>query len=83
LKNEIFTDGSKIETNTGSSYCVFENKIEINSGKHRIGPFCSVFQAQLIATKKSIEFIQTNSENNLVQNRDVVYLVIHKGLYQP
>jgi len=50
---------------------VFTKKIEISSGKYRIGPFCSLFQAELIEIKNSIEFFQTYCENTIVQNRNV------------
>jgi len=67
-KYEIFSDGSKIESNVGSAFAVFENEVEIKSEKYRIGPFCSVFQAELIAIKKSIEFLVSECDNHLVFN---------------
>jgi hypothetical protein len=59
---EIFTDRSKCETNVGPAFCVYENNTEIFSEKYRIGVFCCVFQAELIAMKSSIEFINTATE---------------------
>jgi hypothetical protein len=67
-KYEIFSNGSKIESNVGSAFTVFENEVEIKSEKYRIGPFCSVFQAELIAIKKSIEFLVSECDNHLVFN---------------
>jgi ribonuclease HI len=52
---EIYTDGSKVETNVASAFCVYKNQNEIKNEMFRIGPFCSVFQSELIAIKKSIE----------------------------
>jgi ribonuclease HI len=67
---KIFTDGSKVDSSVGSTFCVFGDDIEIQSEKYKIGPFCSVFQSELVAIKKSVEFFKrkiecNNSENSL------------------
>ncbi len=73
---EIFADGSKCETNFGSAFCVYNNNTEIFSEKYRIGAFCSVFQAELIAIKKSIEFINTVTEREISINNKSIVLIL-------
>jgi hypothetical protein len=56
---DIFTDGSKTGSSVGSAFCAFKGGAELEFGKYRIGPFCSVFQAELVAMKKSSRILET------------------------
>jgi hypothetical protein len=47
----------------GSANCVIRGVNEVMSDKHRIGPFCSVFQAELTAIKESIEYLKRQTES--------------------
>ncbi len=47
----------------GSTHCVIRGVKEVMSDKYRIGPFCSVFQAELTAIKKSIEYLKRKTES--------------------
>jgi ribonuclease HI len=60
----VFTDGSKDDSCVGSAFCVFRGGTELSSGQYRLGPFCSVFQSELIAIKKSIEYIANICNTN-------------------
>jgi ribonuclease HI len=64
----IYTDGSKMDCNVGSAFSVFVNNSETENGMYRIGSFCSVFQAKLIAINKSIEYIISVINNNSSDN---------------
>ena len=64
---EIFTDGSKTYTSVGASYVAFSHGLEQSYGKYRVGTLCSVFQTELIAIQKAIQwlkaFFQINTQN--------------------
>ena len=65
---EVFTDGSKLETNVGSSFVVYKENSVYLTGISRIGTLCSVFQSELIAIRSAIQSIinlNTNSTNTI------------------
>ncbi len=53
---KIFSDGSKQESEIGSAFCVFKDNIEIYHEINRLGPLCSVFQAELLAIKNALNY---------------------------
>ncbi|XP_023236859.1 uncharacterized protein LOC111635946 [Centruroides sculpturatus] len=60
---DVFTDGSKIEGNVGCSFVVYNNNNEVNNEIYKLDNMCSVFQAELFAIGKAIEFINRNYTN--------------------
>jgi ribonuclease HI len=60
----FFTNGSKDGSCVRSAFCVFRGWTQLSSGHYRLGSFCSVFQSELIAIKKSIEYIANTSNTN-------------------
>ncbi|GBM11590.1 hypothetical protein AVEN_180141-1 [Araneus ventricosus] len=51
----IYTDGSKTEEGTGSAYCILENYGIIVSWQGKLDRSNSVFQAEILAIRMSIE----------------------------
>ena len=59
---EIFTDGSKINEQTGCAFVVYANSIELHSEKYRLDDRCSVYQAELLAILKAVEWCAKHKE---------------------
>ena len=53
----IYTDGSKSEDGVGSAFVVYNRSVEIHHRIFSLPHFCSVFQAELLALKKSLEYL--------------------------
>lgn len=60
---KIFTDGSKIEGKVGAALSLWDGDVEIKSRKFRLEPFCTVYQAELLALQKAVE-LALNSDVN-------------------
>jgi hypothetical protein len=65
---EIYTDGSKTDTNVGAGFTVMHNSIEIYSDRLRLAEYCSVFQSELIAILYSLMWIT----KNINQPQDII-----------
>ncbi|XP_067132193.1 uncharacterized protein [Centruroides vittatus] len=63
---QIYTDGSKTDVNIGSGFVAFSNGIEIHTAQFRLGEHCSVFQAELFATAKAINWSNRNFTSNKI-----------------
>ncbi|XP_075679871.1 uncharacterized protein LOC113789201 [Dermatophagoides pteronyssinus] len=57
---DIFTDGSKIDNQTGCAFAAIENNNIIHSTKLRLADECSVFQAELLAILQAIQWCIAN-----------------------
>ncbi|GBM91185.1 hypothetical protein AVEN_173505-1 [Araneus ventricosus] len=55
-KTDIFTDGSKLEEQTGYAYCAFENNNITHQWLGKLSEKNSVFQAELLAIKENSVF---------------------------
>lgn len=55
----VYTDGSKSDNGVGSAFVVYNNKVEVYNRKYRLPEYCSVFQAELQAISKTLEYLQT------------------------
>lgn len=53
----VYTDGSKHDGKVGAAFCVFEAQQLTYTRKIKMGNYCSVYQAELLAIKESLEFI--------------------------
>jgi ribonuclease HI len=53
----IYTDGSKMEGRVGFAFVTFYEEEEICNEFYRLPDFCSVFQAELLAIRKALEYI--------------------------
>jgi len=60
----IYTDGSKKICEVGAAFYIFKDKNEQFNNLYRLGNFCTVFQAELLAIKEALEFTNTNLTNN-------------------
>ncbi|WP_131058318.1 ribonuclease H family protein, partial [Clostridioides difficile] len=56
----IFTDGSRSVNGVGSAFVVYQFDREIHKAVFRLPGYCSVFQAELLALDKCLEFVATN-----------------------
>ncbi|GBM65020.1 hypothetical protein AVEN_68943-1 [Araneus ventricosus] len=61
----FFTDGSKTEMGTESSYCALENGIKVLEWKGKLEKFRTVFQAKLMGLKE--EIIRASQGNELTK----------------
>ncbi len=64
----IYTDGSKNICEVGAAFCIFKDKNELFNNLYRLGHFCTVFQAELLAIKEALEFTNINLTNNSNMN---------------
>lgn len=58
---QIYTDGSKLEGNTGYAFCVFDQQTKIYEEKTHLQNNNSVYQAELLAIYDAIEWTQKAS----------------------
>ncbi|XP_023238795.1 uncharacterized protein LOC111637519 [Centruroides sculpturatus] len=63
---QIFTDGSKTNSNVGSSYVVYRDNVETASGQFKLGAGCTAFQAEMYAIKMAIAWSDSNYTNTKV-----------------
>ncbi|GBM37415.1 hypothetical protein AVEN_221557-1 [Araneus ventricosus] len=60
---EIYTDGSRIENETGFAVCILKDEINIQNYLFKLNTFNSVFQAELAAIEFAVNWAQTESES--------------------
>ncbi|GBM80702.1 hypothetical protein AVEN_137223-1 [Araneus ventricosus] len=60
---KVCTDGSKINAQTGSAFCVIENEAITKTWKAKLSPANTVFQAEILALKAAIECANTANED--------------------
>ncbi|GBL93203.1 hypothetical protein AVEN_42653-1 [Araneus ventricosus] len=60
---EVYTDGSKINDQTGSAFCVIANEAITKTWKVKLSPANTVFQAEMLALKAAIEWANTANED--------------------
>ncbi|GBL79359.1 hypothetical protein AVEN_92554-1 [Araneus ventricosus] len=60
---EVYTDGSKINDQTGSAFCVIANEAITKTWKAKLRPANTVFQAEMLALKAAIEWANTANED--------------------
>ncbi|GBO27566.1 hypothetical protein AVEN_175428-1 [Araneus ventricosus] len=53
---EIYTDGSRIENETGFAVCILKDEINIQSYQFKLNTFNSVFQAELAAIEFAVNW---------------------------
>ncbi|GBM75932.1 hypothetical protein AVEN_155438-1 [Araneus ventricosus] len=59
---KVFTDGSKINDQTGRAFCVIANEAITKTWKAKFSPANTVFQAEMLALKVAIEWANTANE---------------------
>ncbi|GBM23698.1 hypothetical protein AVEN_257615-1 [Araneus ventricosus] len=59
---EVYTDGSKINDQTVSAFCAIANKAITKTWKAKLSPANTVFQAEMLALKAAIEWVNTANE---------------------
>ncbi|GBM32078.1 hypothetical protein AVEN_150067-1 [Araneus ventricosus] len=60
---EVYTDGSKINDQTGSAFCVIANEAITKTWKAKLSPANTVFQSEMLAFKAAIEWANTANED--------------------
>ncbi|GBM28951.1 Putative protein in type-1 retrotransposable element R1DM [Araneus ventricosus] len=60
---EVYTDGSKINDQKGSAFCVIANEAITKTWKAKLSPANTVFQAEMLALKAAIEWANTANED--------------------
>ncbi|GBM08134.1 hypothetical protein AVEN_214465-1 [Araneus ventricosus] len=59
---ELYTEGSKINDQTGSAFCAIANEAVTKTWKAKLSPASTVFQAEMLALKAAIEWANTANE---------------------
>ncbi|GBN91978.1 hypothetical protein AVEN_244459-1 [Araneus ventricosus] len=59
---EVYTDGSKIDDQTGCAFCAIENEAVTKPWKAKLSPANTVFQVEMLALKAAIEWADTANE---------------------
>ncbi|GBL84098.1 hypothetical protein AVEN_96915-1 [Araneus ventricosus] len=68
---EVYTDGSKIDDQTGSDFCAIANETITKTWKAKFSPDNTVFQAEMLALKAAIQrAITANEEVNIFSDRE-------------
>ncbi|XP_068619358.1 uncharacterized protein [Battus philenor] len=57
----IFTDGSRIEDKVGAAFCVMWDAAELHTNKLKLGNFCTVYQAELLALAEASGYAASGS----------------------
>ncbi|GBM75057.1 hypothetical protein AVEN_197425-1 [Araneus ventricosus] len=60
--NEVYTDGSKKNDQTDSAFCAIANEAITKTWKAKFSPANTVFQAEMLALKATIEWANTANE---------------------
>ena len=63
----------------GCAFVVFEDEQEIYSEQIRLQSFCSVFQAELLAILKAVEWCVGKNDSAQILNDSQAALTVHKG----
>ena len=61
----IYTDGSKTESGVGASFIAYKNDGSVVQRKFKLNATCSVFQAELFAIDKALEWAEQRLKNSL------------------
>lgn len=56
---QVFTDGSLLRNRTGSAFVALDNDSVIHQEQFRLGDGCTVYQAELYAITRAVEWIHT------------------------
>lgn len=67
---QIYTDGSKLERGTGYSFCAYLNNMNIHQSQYQLHPENSIFQAELLAIKSAIEWVENSPYTRAQINTD-------------
>jgi hypothetical protein len=59
-----YTDGSKSEEGVGSGFCILKAGIIIKKAIFKLAKHCSVFQSEMFAILKAVQYINTKAEPN-------------------
>ncbi|XP_035204469.1 uncharacterized protein LOC118179409 [Stegodyphus dumicola] len=62
---ETYTDGSKMENKVGAAFVAFLNNEEIHREQYRLNDEATVFQAEVLALKRALLWIDQRTENTL------------------
>jgi ribonuclease HI len=60
---DIYTDGSKTGGKVGAAFTVFNNAGELHSKKLPMADYCSVFQAELFAIMKALDWVSSKTSD--------------------
>ncbi|GBM99859.1 hypothetical protein AVEN_204387-1 [Araneus ventricosus] len=78
---QVYTDGSKINDQTGSAFCTIANEAVTKTWKAKISPANTVFQAEILALKAAIEWVNTANEEVNIWSDSESSLQALKSLY--
>ncbi|XP_047985158.1 uncharacterized protein LOC125225461 [Leguminivora glycinivorella] len=82
----IFTDGSKIEGKVGAALSIWKDAGETRAIKLTLSPYCTVYQAELLAITKATEVALKNKETSIgiySDSRSALQSVTNTGSTHP
>nr|XP_037876353.1 uncharacterized protein LOC119630569 [Bombyx mori] len=86
LDVRIFTDGSKIEGRVGAALSIWDGEVEIRSLKLALAPYCTVYQAELLALSYAVKEAQLRNGSTFgvfSDSKAALLTVINHGSLHP
>ena len=81
LTIEIYTDRSKINNKVGCAFVVFQQSTELYHKRIKLSSNCSVFQAELLAIKESLNWIVRHQASAMILTDSRAALAVIKDKY--
>ena len=78
---EIYTDGSKINNKVGCAFVVLKQSTELYHKRIKLSSNCSVFQAELLAIKESLNWIVSQQTSAMILTDSRTALAVIKDKY--
>ena len=78
---EIYTDGSKINNKVGCAFIVLQQSTELYHKRIKLSSNCSVFQAELLAIKESLNWIVCHQTSAMILTDSKAALSVIKDKY--
>jgi hypothetical protein len=63
----VYTDRSKSQRGVGSGFCVTSEEIPYKRAKFKLSIYCTVFQAEMFAIVKALEYLQNGNYNKTLK----------------
>ena len=63
----VYTDGSKMEEQTGAGFVIYKGSCELDAGRFRLPDGCTVFQAEVMAISRAAEALRAKISNGNVK----------------
>lgn len=82
----IYTDGSKMEGKVGAALSIWKDEVEVGSKRYRLEPYCTVYQAELLALARATRVIMGSGASEFCifcDSRAALDSIINNDCYHP